>query len=479
MSSFDRKQSDQADDDRIELVDMDSGDGKTELPRNDSDTSQPEDLFPSLPSFMRRRRVQLAATTVIILVALAVLLGLNGSLSGLLATVRPATVAHSLPTRFVPVYTPVAIQSQDGIACLVTSLWSPDSRQIAVLGYDQDCPQALARSMPGRLNIYDAASKKLIRQLRLDTLLTPLITKRLGQQGDSSIQYDNALWSSRGDEVVLSFSLITSSESTIAGLLFLTENGRVSRLLLGNPLFASSNAPSYREWDLERGVQTVVYVNSPSQYSNTNIPTAAAYTWGKNGALEPVSVPADKLGPVGNPLADATFTIWQPGFTGLAGTFPGTPTPQGSFPVWSTQFAAWSPDGRYLIEQIYAGGRFIMPRQPTLSQQELAALNIQSLGLLSVRDKALAQIVAALLTSGNPSLAWRPDGRVLAADYSGQIVIYDCATGKKLASLLPPGKPINLNGGGEILAWAPDGSHLLLSSAVWGLLSVWGPGQLP
>jgi hypothetical protein len=59
------------------------------------------------------------------------------------------------------------------------------------------------------------------------------------------------------------------------------------------------------------------------------------------------------------------------------------------------------------------------------------------------------------------------------------VSLYDCATGRRLATLPLPRAPISLLGVQAALRWSPDGSRLLLTSAQWGLAVLWGPDQLP
>ncbi len=107
---------------------------------------------------------------------------------------------------------------------------------------------------------------------------------------------------------------------------------------------------------------------------------------------------------------------------------------------------------------------------------------MDQLSTLQVRDRALKQVLDALPTSETGSsgmlLSWRPDGRVLAAFNGTNVDLYDCATGRKLASLIPRGDNAVSLGGTDILRWSPDGSRLLLSSVTWGQVSLWEPGQL-
>jgi len=484
MNDPDQVQSDHSSDDHVEIVDLDASQPRANAHRvKDSMTEAPA-AHPPLP-FLRQRRVQVAATSTILLAAFVVLLSASGGFSWLAAQVRPDVVAQPVPTRASGFYVPPPSPQQDGLACLIDAAWSTDSKQVAVLGYGQNCPL-----MPGpppslQVNIYNAVSQKLIRQMRLDTLILSTLKHHGARSASaSSVNLGSIVWSPDGQELAVSFN--TDEIGPIyAGVLLLAPNGDGQRVMLWQD--KRGNSPSsFLEWDLTRGAPRVVYyskqpASSSQQFAPiVNLQPASAYRWDANGVLEPESQPAH--GTIGNPDGDPTFTIWQPGFADyVTQQYPLGPTLPVKFFTWNTQFAAWSPDGRYFIDQVYTVGRFVVPRQPSPSHQELVSLGMDQLTTFAIRDKALAGILAKLLSGQSSSenfVAWRPDGRELATYNAGQVEIYDCATGRVLASLIPSGKPADLNGG-ETFSWSPDGSRLMLSSSTWGVLTVWGPDQLP
>jgi hypothetical protein len=203
------------------------------------------------------------------------------------------------------------------------------------------------------------------------------------------------------------------------------------------------------------------------------------------------SVPA--LGPVGNPDGGSSFTVWQPGVVtsvvqpGSDGRFTQLP---GVYQL-SSAFAAWSPDGRYLLDSVVPQGLVELPGNPPPTPDQLSASGMDGVPLLPLRDAGLAQALRAQ-NPINPIgmyLAWRPDGRVLAA-YSPKTVfavpavrLYDCVTGRQLASLLPstlddPSDSHPLLGQVTLLRWSPDGKHLLLYALPLGQVVLFGPQQL-
>jgi hypothetical protein len=77
-------------------------------------------------------------------------------------------------------------------------------------------------------------------------------------------------------------------------------------------------------------------------------------------------------------------------------------------------------------------------------------------------------------------LAWNPNGHVVT-DYSGgkSVDLSDCLNGDRLASLVLKSKDAASPADALLLRWSPDGLHLLISSVLWGLETLWSPNQLP
>ena len=133
---------------------------------------------------------------------------------------------------------------------------------------------------------------------------------------------------------------------------------------------------------------------------------------------------------------------------------------------------AWSPDGNYLVEGIGLKAVIEQSGHPFPDPLVLAALHLDHTPLLPVHDTALLRA-----TFGSLAIAWRPDGRILAAtNFTGSVDLFDCVTGHKLGTLLTPKNRTPISGSSALLRWSPDGTRLLLSSAQWGIVNVW---QLP
>jgi len=175
---------------------------------------------------------------------------------------------------------------------------------------------------------------------------------------------------------------------------------------------------------------------------------------------------------IGNPNGGASMTLWQPGSVSLVTlAASGQGRPAGVF-IWSTTFAAWSPDGRYLIDGVTAGGRLEPSGQPTPSAATLDALQIGRFPVLVPRDAGMARALDEL--GGGPAagqtlwLAWRPDGRVLAASPDGDdVTFYDTASGRPLGRVRTAAAE-GLAGGlpAGAMRWSPDGRWLVVRNGV-------------
>ena len=355
------------------------------------------------------------------------------------------------------------VAQQDGMACVTDNAWSPDSRQVAVLGNERGCSQV--DHQPGLLNIYSTNSAQAVKHLHLDTLILRALNERplshysLGL----SVAYMHVLWSPDGQWLAVSF-VDTDQPPQFLGVLLVDVNGKYARVLL-QPYKAGN--PFYAEWDVVRGRPLTL---APP-------PSSLVYHWGSGGKLIPQSLLASKVQPpapppvpVGSPDGGQSFTIWQPG---LANSLP---LKNGLVLFsFSTSFAAWSPDGRYFVEGINLEGLLEQHGKTVPSPQMLADNHVDEAPFLVAHDAALVKAVSALTV-----VAWSPDGRILATYIPGHAVnLYDAASGRKLISLSFPAPRVFLQGIIGVLRWSPDGSTLLLTSERWGTITVWHLGNLP
>jgi WD40-like Beta Propeller Repeat len=424
----------------------------------------------------RRRGFRLASALGVLLL-LAMLFSLNtGAFS------HPRSVLH--PPAAASLATPLFPQ-QDGIACLADAAWSPDSQFIAVLGYTQDCPQD--EYVPGIVNLYNAHSHHVIKQLHPDAAIKRVLNgptasagRPFGPQppvGGSDapplvLYYIHVLWSPDGQRLAFTFELALR-QPLLHGVVVMKSDDTDAQVLLQ---YQSATAPLYAEWDTQRGT-SAAFRPSPAAPSFAPAPPALAYHWGTGGTLVPETLLTDNQvpvvpqpGPVGNPGGDTSFTIWQPGLAhviSLGGSFRAS--------AWSTDFAAWSPDGRYLVDGLGLLGLLQPSGRLFPNYKAFAASRMMQAPLLPAHDATFLQVI-----QDATAMAWSPNGRLLAAYTARNIVdLYDCVNGRKLASLFLHTSSAAPSAGSIAMRWSPDGSRLLLSSVPWGLVSLWSPENLP
>src|SRR5260370_2477557 len=399
-------------------------------------------------------------------------------------------VTHN-PASPSPGSSDVLLFEQNTLRCLADTAWSPDNQRIAVLGYGVYCPQPQGQGqyVPGLVNVYDGHSAKLLAHVHPDPAILSALKKQFkqfaGKQAAPFIYYHSILWSPDGQYLALLFFAAPPPNSTapgIEGVFLLGKDGKqhvFPRLVTPE----ETNSFSYVRWDLQQGVATSVPFPAFNATSNifTSPSGALSYHWGAGDTLVPdtqtgnASPSAPALSPVGNPDGDSSFSTWQPGYiVYLTRSGNGSLYVPGVY-IWQTFFPAWSPDGRFLVDGLLAGVRLEVPGQKSLGPQALKDLGVDQLPVLQVHNKALMQVLHTLSSlpdtnggpNGGPSIyvSWRPDGRVLAIDNAGYVDIYDCVTGRKLASLVPSTPPVRLNCFQDVLRWSPDGTHFHLTTS--------------
>jgi hypothetical protein len=435
--------------------------------------AQPSPLLKGLRLQQSRRSQRIWESSVALLALLVLLLTIKGSFV------------------FSPSISPAASPPGSNFPCIRDIAWSPRGTYFAVLNYQDSCDKVESEPHAGLLTIFDAASRKIVARSSPDTAILAAITPRTHayttpsptEQSAPLIYYSSLLWSPVMHNLALTFSLelAPQSQQEFNGVLLLNEIGNYQRVLM-QPRPLPGGSYTYLEWDLRHDSPDVVLTSPDQQSSALSIlflPPALSYHWGTNGALLPEGTLNDQHAnqqaaqtPIGNPQGDPGFSLWQ------SGVIDEVSSQEGNFPRWWTSFAAWSPDGRYLIDHP------VISAEIQTNQKSIPSTHYP---LLSVRDPAFAQLVSALTSPNSPKevilAAWNPDGQLLASftleldEREGQkqeqsILLYPCKDGHLLKAF-PLAAPIGKN---VLLRWSPDGTHLLLADGQNNL--VLGPDQL-
>lgn len=448
-------------------------------------------------------------TGMVLLIFFALLLMMQHTLLAFASSIVPSPprFAEKLPVPLVVKPSLVIWPQRDGFACVDNDVWSPDNTQIAVVGYEQGCDQSKPIYEPTQIALYDAHSGLLLKKIQLgDVILRAFHRQFPASTGKLYIFHGDLLWSPRDPhQMALFFSLLLSTQasypnSTLTeGVVLVNTVGHAPYVLLSRPPLATANSyPIYTEWDIQYGdvVNRTIY-----NYQNDAItpfvpalPAADSYSWGADGRLLPERLyghetpSAPLIGPPGNADGGASFSMWRSGSVGLlAHSSYGLPYNQGAY-LFISASAAWSPDGRYLIDTFETGGRLLVAGQRRLDKNMLATLHVDQLPLLPVHDAALQAVLKQLSPDvstymDQAAVSWSPNGRLLAVSHIiGQdeqpTSIYQCDTGYKIATLVWP-DPYPSPGLSQSyvfsnpLNWSSDGSRFLSQNLAATAVIVW------
>jgi hypothetical protein len=409
----------------------------------------------------------------------------------------------------------------NGLVCPRGAAWSPDGKDIAVVGYKDSCPNNFPnfyRYHPGVLQVYDASSGALLGEYQLDAAIQPKLglPAQPAAQSPEVIYYDTVSWAPDGRRVAITFGAFHWVQDpcfdvgqTVTGVAVtdaFNANGPNASahsfdVFVREPKQNDFSAPV---WDLQQGRA----LNSP-------IVPALEYRWNTFGYLQPTSPlavggkpAAQALTPVGDPNGSAPFTMWQSAVIGYPLHYDVTTpncaqqlvTAQATPYTFQTDFSAWSPDGRYLAANVGFEALLPLDGAPAPTAKSLSDLGLAQTVSAPVRDKALQQALIQLAQTprsggfGDANVAevsWRPDGKVLAVyhvfnsdritGYDRILTLYDCVTGKSLGDFPPAAhtRPNQNDYPSSRLYWAPNGSRLLLMDAQTSTLRIWGSGLLP
>lgn len=457
----------------------------------------------------------IAVSSVTVVVVFAVVLASllhTGALASLFPTQR-----HAAPVvTFFP-------ELSAGLECPHDASWSPDGQRLAIVGYQRACisaptwmtnPYESSMLTPAQSTvvIYDAKTGKSISTLQPDAMilhhitLPAAVTTLLGNPQINSgpllsFNYTHVLWSRDGKQIALTFTgyiptglPVSHPDNTatwpgyqVDGVLTLGESGANPQVYL-HPF--DPTHPLYTEWDLSSGSVITSTLPSPSRFST--IQPAARYQWGPDGAItiaDPFTASGMFGAPAGSTNGGGSFALWQPGYA-----IPmSSATPGGSASGYNgffTDIAAWSPDGRYLIEHATVEALVTSTSTATnatpTNWQDAPAIPSISAGFVQAYERfgASNDFTSALfLTAQQPILmgfpiAWSPKGDLVAA-YSpahGSVMVFNAKSGVRVRTFAAVTNlnytPSDNSDQPAALRWSPDGSRLLLFDPMKGTATI-------
>jgi hypothetical protein len=396
----------------------------------------------------------------------------------------------------------ISTQEQGAINCPFGAAFSPDGNHVAVIGSQSACAPATSTLTQHIAAIYDTHSGVMNLYVRLEKLLDIDTSLPIAQEPIQSINYFSLGWSPDGYHIAIIFTAFSSTDSLTpesevdAGLILLDAEHGTARVLHGDTgYFALAGAASsgFPIWNVATGTEVPAYAPDPG----------LAYAWNAHGSPYPIvkahgpfyqlPITAGPRYPVGNPIGNSTFTIWQPGV--VLGSDSAT-----SAAIFTTVFPSWSPDGKY-VTLITAGAQLPLalsstPQNSSASTRSgsIAYPTPSAMAAAPARDNALVAVQRSAGARGWALVAWNPAGTLLASincnapgDELLEIRATDSAVIQGSAALpLANGDTgcRNLSAGASaypaqpmMLLWSPAGGRVLVCDQKAGLLMIWPVSQ--
>lgn len=405
-----------------------------------------------------------------------------------------ATTRLAMPGLFISSVTSA------GVRCVSDVAFSPTGAYIAIVGTTVACDETSASSSSYRLVIYGAVHGEVQTAIALDELLYARVTG-LERSSIGAMRFAGLGWSPSGARYAVAFAafdrhaVVGLDNVVSSGLLLVDIDGALLTMIQGDAGLYDSGTGTYAGlpgWDLRDGEPTAAFIPEPAlvyawQHATQPQPIVAL----DRDPIKTLPVTAGPRYPIGNPLGDAIFTVWQPGVLYGPAAAPAPAGPgNGAF---VTHFLSWSPDGDRIAYMV-AGVTLVPPRHTDGPAGRPGSVPLMSAPpqLLSSppRDPALIDVQREIGPSGWAALAWNPMGSLLAsvncAGAVARLKLRETGTGALIdAVTLSPEdgsicSPSNLGRmlgpyatPNPSLAWSPDGSRLLLANQITGDIQVW------
>lgn len=383
---------------------------------------------------------------------------------------------------------PLAVDlSALGFACPSNAAWSPDGGRLAVLAHaGGGCgTQTLA------IVALDARTGHELAARPLDTADEGLIFA----------------WTPDGSAIAYQQYVPGATAGEVVPTLVIWPLAGAPRTIRAAPHALA--LAGYFVWDLRQGT----LIGTPAE----DLPAALAYRWTADGSIVPdkAAVPAAHgAGYTGSPTTTsgaATFSRWQPG--AIVPITPGIGQPP-TAQTYQSVTDLWSPDGRYLATRVSLRAELAAPDggpAPALPDGvcRFAANRVLcAAGPLASPDAAFAAIRAAAdggthlagsqgqgtgPTQWDPvSVAWRPDGKVVAAilpdqGFDGanarvQVSLYRTADATLIGTVSvdhPHGSGWLQGVVAPLTFWSPNGDRLALLDYGDSRVVLWDADHLP
>ncbi len=376
--------------------------------------------------------------------------------------------------------------------------FSPDGLHIAIIGDLSPCHQmnpGLPRCGHG-IAVYNTQTSTLTRMLPVESMLGVTIPPDANtplNESDGYVNLSGLGWSPDSNWFAAVYTVFDTAAPTSpddisdSGLLLVNPETDATQIIRGDSGYfgpLGGRSASHPIWDIKASYQTLGFTPQPG----------IVFAWGNNGlpiTTQPVAASLSELPanagpryPVGQPDGLAPFTIWQPGVV----IGPESSPIGGGRSEFVTTFPSWSADGAH------AGLLSVGASIPTPSSAEshssagygLAGPNLSApavLPAIPTRDVALAHVQEDVGAFGWAEVAWNPAGTMLAsiscfARSGSRVEVRDTASGAVIGSAqlnLQANDPgcRDATASNLKLAWAPDGSQVLVSDTAAASITLW------
>ena len=418
-----------------------------------------------------------------VLIGLVVLVIVGGGSAGYLLLSRQHKTAKN--GNVIPSTLTIAL-SDSNLYCPQTSAWSPDGRQLAVLGADITCREAAYQSSPtgAKIAIFDTVSRKLLQTLTIADILSA---------HQLTGQFSAMAWTPDGQSLAVyiqdAYSSVTMTNSEALILYPTTATSGYT------PRFISAPQPPLTPQKTTQDLVWNLHTSSAGPVVSPILPAALTYRWTSDGHIvADQAIPTDTSALTGRAVSGGAFSLWQDGqivpeALNQGHFYPAHQKPAAEF--FASSPALWSPDGQYVVFGLSLGG----PVAITLpASGEAHAMPMPDQAFSAV-VKAVDQGETNIQSDGTAipewtsvPVRWSPNGKLLLTILPGNehrqgsanttVTVYSTASGQAIKQYRQADNRDSFCGPGFLPGWSPTGSQVALAQCGTDTITIWNTSDL-